>query len=204
MTIPTISGPLKWVGIAALACACAWITFSAKSCVGQHRVDAQVQQADQHHEAAVAASSQGADHDQEADQHQAQLQGDAAEVARLRAKLARVRKAPPAAPAPPSTPGAPEPEPVAPPVDLAAVVAQQDLLITAQDKQIQDQAGQIHTLTLARDSWRLSAQESAQEALQLRSALLAQQGVAKAQRWMGRLEGLAVGLGAGYVGGRLH
>ena len=204
MDIPAITPKLRWLGIAVLAAACIWITFGAKSCVGQHQVAVHVQQADQDHEAAVTSAAQGATHDQEADQHQAQLQGDAAEVARLRAELARVRKAPTAPPAPPQAPGAPEPEPMAPPVDLAAVVAQQDLLITAQDKQIQDQAGQIHTLTLARDSWRLSAQDSAAEAVQLRSALAAKEGVMKAQRWMGRLEGLAVGLGASYVGGRLH
>ncbi len=84
------------------------------------------------------------------------------------------------------------------------MVSQQDLLIAAQDRQIQDQTLQIKTLSLARDSWRLSAQESAAEALQLRSALAAQQGVAKYQRWLGRFEGFAVGLGTGYVAGRLH
>ena len=174
------------------------------SCVKGRQVAVHVQQADQDHTAAASSAAQGAAHDQEAATEAPQIQNDAVTVAQLRAEVARLRTPHAPAPEPPAAPGLPAPEPVAPPVDLAAVVAKQDLLIAAQDKQIGDQAEQIHTLTLARDSWRLSAQDSAAEAVQLRSALAAKEGVLKAQRWMGRLEGLAVGFGSGYVAGRLH
>lgn len=200
----TVTTPMRIAGACIIAGAYLWFAFGARSCVGQHQATVAVQKADEHKAAAATDAAQGAAHDQEAAAQAPIVWKDAAEVARLRATLARLRQAPPAAPVPPPAPGTPEPQPVAPPVDLAAVVAQQDLLIAAQDKQLQDQAGQIKTLTLARDSWRLSAQESAAEAAQLRSALAAKEGVLKAQRWMGRIEGLAVGLGVGYVGGRLH
>ena len=38
MDIPAITPKLRWLGIAVLAAACLWITFGAKSCVGQHQV----------------------------------------------------------------------------------------------------------------------------------------------------------------------
>ena len=170
---------------------------SIYSCYGRHQVAAHVQQADQDRTSATSDAAQGAAYDQEATAAEPKLQDDATEVARLRAELARVRKAPPAAPAPPPVPGTPEPEPVAPPVDLAAVVAQQDLLIQAQDKQISDQAVQIHTLTLARDSWKAAAGDSAAEAVQLRSALAAKDGLIRAAEIKGFLYGFAAGGASG-------
>ena len=196
-----IPKPAKWFLLALGALLLILVGLRAASCVGTHQVAAHVQQADQHHEVAVTSAAQGVIHDQEAQAQAPQIQSDASEVARLRAEVARLRHP---VPAPPSASDVPEAQPLAPPVDLTAVVAKQDLLIAAQDKQIQDQAGQIKTLSLARDSWRLSAQESAAEVLQLRSALAAQQGVAKSQRWLGRFEGFAVGLGTGYVAGRIR
>ncbi len=196
-----IPKPAKWFLLALGALILILVGLRAYSCVGTHQVDAHVQQADQHHEAATSSAAQGAAHDQEAQAHEPQIQNDTAEVARLRAEVARLRHP---APAPPSSPDISPAEPVAPPVDLSAVVAGQDLLIAAQDRQIQDQTLQIKTLSLARDSWRLSAQESAAEALQLRSALAAQQGLIKGALWRGRLQGFAVGLGSGYIAGRLR
>jgi hypothetical protein len=192
--------PKGWIIVAVglgIVYAGLWVT----SCLGRHQVTAHVQQADQQHIVAAAQAAQGEAHDQDVAARQPQLQDDADQVARLRAEVARLRRP---APSGPGAPSMPEPEPVVPPSDLVAVVAKQDLLIAAQDKLIQDQGTQILSLTLARDSWKASSQAGAAEAVQLRSAMAAQQGLAKSQRWLGRVEGLGFGLAVGYVGGRLH
>ena len=199
-----IASRTRWLGVVALSLACLWVALDTRSCWGQHQEAQHVQVADQQHQAAVTAAAQGAAYDQVAKDHEQQLQDAAAQVARLRAEVARLRQAPP-----PSHPGDtvpasnPDPQPVVPGVDLAAVVAKQDQLIAAQDRQIQEQGEQIRVLTLDRNAWRTSAQASAQEAVQVRAALAAREGAARAERWKGRIEGLAVGLGLGYAGGKL-
>ena len=108
----TLSTPIRIAAGCIIAAACLWLAFSTRSCVGTHRAAAAVQKADEHHEAATASAAQGAAHDQEASAQTPQIQNDAAEVAHLRAALARVRQGVPVAPAPP--PGhdsAPDPEP---------------------------------------------------------------------------------------------
>jgi hypothetical protein len=165
-----------------------------------HQVSAAVAQADQHHEVATAAAAQGAVYDAQASAQGPALLNDASTVAQLRAEVARLRNAP----RPPQDPTLPAPEPVGPVVDLAPLVAEQDRLVEALSRENADLKTQVNTLTLARDSWKGSAQASAAEAVQLRSALAAQQGIAAANLWRGRIQGFAVGLGSGYIAGRLH
>ena len=76
-------------------------------------------------------------------------------------------------------------------------------MIAAQDQQIQDQAQQILVLTARGDSYKAAWEASAQEASSLRLAHEAALHLAHAERWRGRIEGLVVGLGVGYVGGKL-
>lgn len=197
----------RWLKIALAVVAALLIALaglSVWSCVGKHRVQTQTTQADQHHQAAAVAAAKGEAQDQVAERQGVKVQSDASEVSRLRAELARLREPKPVPPQDPAGPPAPDPQPVTPPVDLAPIVAKQDELIKALDLQVYDQAQQIKTLTLARDSWRLGAQESAKEALQLRAALAAQEGLTKAALWKGRIQGLMIGAGAGYVGGRIQ
>jgi len=177
--------------------------LSIWSCHGRHHVAAQVQQADVHHEAAVTAMATAEVHDAQAQAQVPVIQADADQVAALRREVARLRAgAPVMGPAPTVGPMPPDAPPA--PVDLAPVVAAQDRLISALDHQVADQAQMISALTLARDSWRLSAQQSAAEAVQLRSALAAQQGLAQAALWKGRIQGFLVGAGGGYLGGRMR
>ena len=63
---------------------------------------------------------------------------------------------------------------------------------------------QVVTITLARDSYRAALGDCQRETACLRLAHDAQVAALKSERWKGRLEGLAVGFGAGYIGGRLH
>lgn len=105
----------------------------------------------------------------------------------------------------------PIPEDLAPRLDelqsrilvLVETTNDQKRLIQAQDGAISGLQAQLLATSAARDAWKRSAEEGGREALQLRAALAAQQGIAKNAVWKGRIQGLAVGLGAGYIGGRL-
>lgn len=177
-------------------------------CRKANQRDAAVAQADVSHKAAAAEATAATRLDvQEVTQaatSQAagvKVQADSITTAQARADLARVRKAPQV---PPAAPGAPPIQAEALPVNLEDVVAKQDALIQDQDKQIgdltaqvQDQDIQIHTLTLSRDTWKASAGDSAQEALQLRAALLAQKGVLAAAKLKYGLGGFLFGAAAG-------
>ena len=199
MTLPTVS-PLKWAVIAVGCLALAYLAFSARSCAATHRVAAAVIQADQHHEQAIIAATQGATHDSEVQAAQAKADRAAAEVARLKAELAQLHAAPVL---PPTTPGTPDPQPDQANTDLVPVVAKLREIVKAQDDQIQGQADEIHTLTLSRDSWKLAYDESGKESAAVRIALEAQMAAVKASRWRGRIEGFAFGVVAGYAGGKL-
>lgn len=195
---------LRWLSVAVLAAACLWVALDVKSCTGKRQVSADVIQADTNHEEAKQDAAQGAKYDVRATAQATQVSADDTTVAGLRAEVARLRAASRPAPTAPGAPEAPAPEPVGPPVDLAPLVAKQDELVAALTKENVDLKIQVNTLTLSRDSWRLSAQDSAAEAVQLRAALAAQQGIAAANLWRGRIEGFAVGVASGYVAGRLH
>lgn len=125
-----------------------------------------------------------------ADDKAARLAG---EVARLRGAILRVDPDPPEG----NAPVGPFPE-----SGLAEVVAKQDELIQAQRGQIQARDEEIKGLVIARDAWRDAHREREQEALQLRAALKAQEGIAAANLWRGRVQGFAVGISIGLAGGR--
>ena len=174
------------------------------SCVLRHRALAHEASAAQAHESATIHATQGATYDQQVQAQDSAVQSDAQEVARLRAEVARLRRPAPR-PDPKPIPTEPSiPQPVSSPVDLAPVVAKLDELVKAQDREISGLKAQVVTITKARDSWKLAAQDSGREALQLRASLAAKQGLLKAERWTGRIEGFAVGLAGGYVTWRLN
>jgi hypothetical protein len=94
---------------------------------GRHVEAKAITQADQHHEAGTTSEAQGVTHAQAADAKTPILQADAAEVARLRVEVARLRAAAPR-PAPmPQTPGMPEPQPAGAPVESPLDAARDDL-----------------------------------------------------------------------------
>ena len=160
-------------------------------------------QADQAHTAALAAASQGVAHDQAVEAQKPVLTADALTVAQLRGEVQRLRAGSgnlgPMAPA--STPD--DPQSVPPTVDLAPLVAEQDKLIGALTKENGDLKVQVLNLTAARDSWHSAYDESSKEAGALRIAHSAALAAAQSNRWMGRLEGFAVGFGSGYLAGKL-
>ena len=190
-----------WAAVAALV-----IVFGLYgwSCIERHKAVSHEASAAQSHEANTIHAAQGATYDQQAEAQAPALQAAGREVERLRAEVARLRSSAPA-PDPKPTPNEPDaPQPVSSPVDLAPVVARLDELVKAQDHEISGLKAQVATITLARDSWKLAAQDSGREALHLRASLAAKEGLLKAERWKGRIEGFAVGFAGGYVTGRLQ
>lgn len=209
-----MSARARFLGILLIGLAVIWIALGARSCFGQHQVDAHVQQADQHHQNAAIEAGQGAAYDKQEKARKAEVKGLReetarvhAETARARAEVERVRKTLPRHDAPAgSAVDAPGTVPAA--VDLASMVASQNLLIQAQAAENAAQAREIvglrsenQILTLARDAWRSSAQASAAEAVQLRAALAAKDGLIKAAYLKGLRDGLLIGVPAGAGGG---
>ena len=86
---------------------------------------------------------------------------------------------------------------------LTETVDAQKNLIQAQDASLQGVKAQLVTMTAARDAWKRTSEEGGREAVQLRAALAAKEGLEKSALWRGRLQGLAIGIGAGYLGGRI-
>ena len=106
----------------------------------------------------------------------------------LKAKLAQLR-------AVPAAPGV---------SDSMGVVGDdlRDQIITAQDSQIAAQKDEIKGLRAALDAKDRALITSEQRARGLELALEAQKHAQRSQRWLGRIEGVAVGVAIGYVGGR--
>ena len=110
----------------------------------------------------------------------------------LKAKLAQLR-------AVPADPGVSGPVGV---VDSAGDL--RDQIIAAQDSQIAAQKDEIKGLRAALDAKDRALITSEQRARGLELALEAQRHASKSQRWLGRIEGVAVGIAIGYVGGKLQ
>ena len=114
----------------------------------------------------------------------------------LKAKLAKLRALPASATA--SAPsGATS---VDGPSDEAALA---DQIIEAQDEQIAALKVEVVELRSALDLKDKALRISEQRARALEIARDARESAIKRNRWLGRLEGLVVGLGAGYVAGRV-
>lgn len=155
------------------------------------------------HGEAIAHATQAQTNDTQAKQ-QAQALADAdAKVAQLKHELASLRSSKPSDSEAPV--GAPSAGPLAPVggAGLDAVVAKQDQVIQAQDTQIQGLKLQVTTLTASRDQWKAAYEAESRASTAKQLALEAQIAATKASRWRGRIEGFAVGVGVGYVGGKL-
>ena len=79
-----------------------------------------------------------------------------------------------------------------------------DQIIAAQDQQIAAQKDEIKGLRAALDLKDQARVTAEQRARGLEIALEAQRHASKSQRWLGRIEGVAVGIAIGYVGGKLQ
>ena len=175
---------------------------------GQHKENTRATQAE--HKADVAKGEAdalkrlGLAKDAEIQAKDTSLALSRAEVARRMAELAKVKGALQASVSASSPSGASLPiEPVQPRmVDLAPLVAKQDEVINAQAYLIQGLETKIVDLTISRDAWKGSSEAREREVAGLRIALEAQKSLTKGALWKGRFQGLAVGLGCGYLAGK--
>lgn len=132
--------------------------------------------------------------------------GQTVEIARKR--LQELRKPRPAAVVLPS-PETPAPGPVLPslppvpevPDNRDAVIAQQDVLIQAQDNEIKALKAEKLLLISSRDQWKAAFESENQRAIKLQMALKAAEGVAQANLMKGRIQGFFVGVATGGLGG---
>ena len=181
--------------------------LGVESC-GKGRVDGATANANIAHGEASADQTQAQTSDAQVADLQARVARTAQDVDRLTAERVRLLRA--LAAQVPQVPSNPDPAaPIAPqPVPLAdvrdQVIAKDAELIHAQQVVIQDQAAVIGTLIISRDAWKATASAREREAAQLRIALDAMKTVQSSGKWLGRVQGFAIGLGAGYVAGRLH
>ena len=202
MTIPALSTPFKWVAITVGCLALAWMGLSVRSCAKGNTMTAQTAIADQHATSAAVAHAQEEAYGQEAQAQKPTLQSDSTAVDRLRserdklkAELARINSQPVQ---PPDAA-----QPVDNPPDLAPLVAKDEELIGALTKENTDLKAHVVTLNLQIGSLQVAFDEKSKEAVAIRIALEAQVAANKAERWRGRIEGFVVGIGAGYVAGKL-
>ena len=89
-------------------------------------------------------------------------------------------------------------------VDSAPADSLRDQIIAVQDKQIAALGAEVDELRAALDLKDRALVTSEQRARGLELALEAQKHASKSQRWLGRIEGVAVGVAIGYAGGKLR
>lgn len=164
-----------------------------------------IQKADQAKGEADALKKQASAKDAEIAAREHGLAEARANVARTTAELAAYRAAHVA-----ETPVDPPPdEPVQPGVDdLAGLAAKQDAVIQAQANFIKGQDVKISDLTISRDLHKMRADAAEREALNLRAAMAAKEGLLKAAELRGFRNGflcgaLAGGGTGGYAGYRI-
>lgn len=138
--------------------------------------------------------------------HSKELQSAKDDVARARAEVARVKRilaanqghAVPDQPGPsPALPQAVDPDP------RDSVIASQDVLIKAQDQQIKGLEIALSDKTRQSDEYKAAFEAERRRAVGLEIALATQKKVNESSKWIARFEGFAIGLGSGYVAGRL-
>jgi hypothetical protein len=144
-----------------------------------------------------ALQEQAREHNAAADRLAQTVSGQDQTILALKAKLARAQR-----PALPAQPGVPDPVGVVDP-GPESPDALKDQVITAQDQQIGTLKAEVVELRAALVLKDRALGISEQRARGLEIALDAQRHAAKSGKWIGRLQGFAIGLGAGYVSGRL-
>lgn len=182
---------IKALGYLALTVALVAATAGYFNGLGKDQVRAAEQQNIELKAKVDALSKDAATHKALADTKEQEVKDRDARIASLKAK----RKSAPTA----TSLGAAVVE-TAGPSDEAALA---DQIIEAQDEQIAALKVEVVELRSALDLKDKALRISEQRARALEIARDARESAIKRNRWLGRLEGLVVGLGAGYVAGRV-
>ncbi|MBA4274834.1 MAG: hypothetical protein C0436_04175 [Alphaproteobacteria bacterium] len=183
------------------------VTFGAGYWQGTKRNQAKVTQAETHANIAKgerdAITAQAQAKDQTIAAKDAAIAADKKALARANAEIQRIKDRPPVVPVGPGTAN------TSPVVECRRELTAARELIAAYEvgKLASEQftkglETKIDDLTISRDLWKASTEAGAREAAGLRIALEAQKSLTRNALWRGRIQGLAIGLGSGYVIGR--
>ena len=199
-----------WYAVAAVGAALV-VLLGASSCttscrgrqVEQHKIEAAKAEG-----AAQAHADTATKTDTQAEAQAPAVAAASQDVETARKRLQELRK-PRAAATALAAPVTPAPGPVLPelpPIPAApdnrdAVIAQQDVLIQAQDKEIKALKEQNLLLVSSRDQWKAAFGDEQKRSIQLMAALKASEGVAQANLMKGRIQGFLVGAATGGAGG---
>lgn len=157
-----------------------------------HRKEGQAQGVNvaQHEGAAVVHQTNATEADAQIPALKKQLQAEKGNVDRLKAELESLKHK------------EPEPHDCKPSPDTLAVIAKQDEIICAQDKQIKVLESEVVVLTKARDEWKQTAEERLKQSQAQEAATAAWKAAVSTSTTKGRIQGFAVGLVLGYIGGK--
>lgn len=144
--------------------------------------------------AVVTVDKNQAVHVAQADVHEQQLRDLQAALARSRVEVARAK-----AQVQTVTVAVPEPVQETPKNEHD----ERDVLIQAQDTHIQNLEAALKAATARGDAYKLALEDATKRANLQEAALKAALAAQVASKWRGRVEGFAVGIGVGYIGGRL-
>ena len=84
-----------------------------------------------------------------------------------------------------------------------AVIAKDAEVIASQKSVIEQQDAEIKGLVTSRDQWEAAYSDEKRSNVGLQIALDAQKVVSSSNKWVYRAQGLVIGFGAGYIGGRV-
>ena len=84
-----------------------------------------------------------------------------------------------------------------------AVIAKDAEVIASQKSVIEQQDAEIKGLVTSRDQWKAAYSDEKRSNVGLQIALDAQKVVSSSNKWVYRAQGLVIGFGAGYIGGRV-
>ena len=189
---------LKALGYLALTIALVVATAGYFNGLGKDKIAAAEQRNIELKAKVDALSKDSEAHKALADAKEQEIKDRDARIASLKAKR---KSAPTATSLGASAAALPSVGTVTGPSDEAALA---DQIIAAQDEQIAAQKDEIKGLRAALDAKDRALITSEQRARGLEIALEAQRHASKSQRWLGRIEGVAVGIAIGYVGGKLQ
>lgn len=186
---------IKALGYLALTAALVAATAGYFNGLGKDKIAAAEQRNIELKAKVDALSKDSETHKALADAAQQEIKDRDAKIASLKARRTRALPASATASAPSGATS------VDGPSDEAALSAQ---IITAQDEQIAALKVEVTELRTALDLKDQALITSEKRARGLEIALDAQKHTSKSQRWLGRIEGVAVGIAIGYMGGKLQ
>ena len=189
---------IKALGYLALTVALVAATAGYFNGLGKDKIAAAEQQNIELKAKVDALSKASATHKALADTKEQEVKDRDAKIASLKAKRAAYRAASLSPAGQTDCGNAPAVE------DPNAAGAIQDQIIAAQDEQIAALKVEVTELRTALDLKDQALIASEKRARGLEIALEAQKHASKSQRWLGRIEGVAVGIAIGYMGGKLQ